>query len=372
MPIDAHPYANLFPFLTEDLADDLARDIKRNGLLDPIVLFEGKILDGRNRSIACEKVGVEPHYFEFTGTDAEALAYALSKNMHRRHLTESQRAMISAKVYLSASSKNKKMTQEKAAQDFKVSDRSVRHATRVLTAGDKDLIGRVDSGAIPVSIASKIAALPEANRKLVLADPAPEKAIKKVARRLKEEALADQIANLPNSQFGVILADPPWQFKTYSQDGMDRSADNHYPTQTTDAICQLDVSSIAAADSVLFLWATAPMLIDAIEVMATWGFDYKTHFIWVKDRQGTGYWNRNQHELLLVGTKGSVPAPAPGTQWPSIIDATVGRHSEKPDVFYDLIEEYYPYLPRIELNARGPSRPTWAVWGLEAMEEEYV
>jgi hypothetical protein len=81
---------------------------------------------------------------------------------------------------------------------------------------------------------------------------------------------------------------------------------------------------------VLFLWATVPMLPHALEVMAASGFSYKSSFVWVKPRAGTGYWNRNQHELLLVGTKGNVPAPAAGTQWSSVIEAPTGRHSEKP------------------------------------------
>jgi N6-adenosine-specific RNA methylase IME4 len=90
-----------------------------------------------------------------------------------------------------------------------------------------------------------------------------------------------------------------------------------------------DVPSISADDCVLFLWATVPMLTRALEVMAAWGFDYKSHVCWEKDRTGTGYWFRNQHELLLVGTKGNIPVPAPGTEWPSVIHAPVREHSRK-------------------------------------------
>jgi N6-adenosine-specific RNA methylase IME4 len=99
--------------------------------------------------------------------------------------------------------------------------------------------------------------------------------------------------------------------------------------------------------------------------MDAWGFTYKSNFAWMKDRAGTGYWNRNQHELLLVGTRGNVPAPAPGTQWSSVITAPRGRHSEKPERAYELIEHHFPNLPKIELNARC-GRPGWDSWGLEA------
>ena len=100
---------------------------------------------------------------------------------------------------------------------------------------------------------------------------------------------------------------------------MDRAADNHYQTSELADIKARDVAAIAADDSVLFLCATVPMLLQALEVMASWGFKYVSHFIWLKDKIGTGYWNRNIHELLLVGVKGDIPCPAPGTQWDSVL-----------------------------------------------------
>jgi N6-adenosine-specific RNA methylase IME4 len=99
--------------------------------------------------------------------------------------------------------------------------------------------------------------------------------------------------------------------------------------------------------------------------MAAWGFDYRSHFIWGKDRSGTGYWNRNRHELLLLGISGKVPAPAMGDQWQSLLNEPVGEHSEKPERFYGLVESYFPTLPKIELNARR-ARPGWDAWGLDA------
>lgn len=192
---------------------------------------------------------------------------------------------------------------------------------------------------------------------------------KKSRRRAREIELGAKQMALPEAKFGVILADPEWKFETYSEEtGMDRSADNHYPTSSLDAIKSRDVGSLAADDSVLWLWATVPLLLAGIEVMKAWGFEYKSHLVWNKDRVGTGYWFRNKHELLLVGTRGKVPAPAMGEQFPSVIDAPVGEHSAKPDIFYEIIEAYFPTLPKIELNARV-ARPGWVRWGYEAPEE---
>lgn len=190
---------------------------------------------------------------------------------------------------------------------------------------------------------------------------------KQERRATRERVLGGIQMALPQRRFGVILADPEWRFEPWSREtGMDRAADNHYPTSCTEVIAARDVPSIAADDCVLFLWATAPMLPHALLVMAAWGFDYRSNFVWAKDRIGTGYWNRNKHEHLLIGVRGSIPAPAMGTQWDSLIEAAVGEHSTKPERFLQLIEAYFPTLPKIELNRRGPARPGWDAWGNEA------
>jgi N6-adenosine-specific RNA methylase IME4 len=163
---------------------------------------------------------------------------------------------------------------------------------------------------------------------------------KKAKRAEREQELAERTAaaakTLNRKIYGVILADP-WRWEPYSREtGMDRSADNHYQTMDLTAIKALKVP--AADDCALFLWATIPMLPQALEVMAAWGFTYKSQFVWVKDKIGPGYWAREQHELLLIGTRGNIPAPAPGEQYLSVISAPRARHSEKPPVVYDMIE----------------------------------
>lgn len=195
--------------------------------------------------------------------------------------------------------------------------------------------------------------------------------IDKSERRAEREAeLGAKQASLPEKRYGVILADPEWRFEPWSRKtGMDRAADNHYPTSCTEVIAERDVPSIAAKDCVLFLWATAPMLPHALLVMEAWGFDYRSHQVWNKDRIGTGYWFRNKHELLLVGVRGDIPAPAPGENNTSVIDAPRGEHSAKPEVFLEMIERLYPSLPKIELNRRGPARHGWDAWGNESIQE---
>jgi N6-adenosine-specific RNA methylase IME4 len=195
--------------------------------------------------------------------------------------------------------------------------------------------------------------------------------IKQAKRAAKEAVLAAKQLALPDRRYGVIVADPPWPFKVYSREtGLDRSAENHYPVQTIEDICALPVSSIAAEDCVLFMWKTVPQLPAGLRVMERWGFKYVSGFVWVKNRQGLGFWARNNVEHLLIGTRGNIPAPAPGTQWKggNIIFADVRGHSRKPDEAMEMIESYFPSLPKIELHRRGPARPGWDCWGAEAAQ----
>jgi N6-adenosine-specific RNA methylase IME4 len=198
---------------------------------------------------------------------------------------------------------------------------------------------------------------------------ARERAMAEATRK----ASADLVRKSP--LYGVLYADPPWRFEPRSRvSGMDRSADNHYGTMATDEIAALKVP--VAKDCILYLWATAPMLDVAIDVLRAWGFTYRTHLVWVKDRTGTGYRVRNKHEVLLIGTRGEVPAPVPGDQPMSaihepeagdVIEAPVGRHSEKPEVFAEMIEREFPNVPKLELFARRP-RAGWDTWGNEVSE----
>jgi N6-adenosine-specific RNA methylase IME4 len=375
-----HPLANIFPLIDGDDFAALVEDVRANGLREKIKLYDGAILDGRNRYRACVEASVDPVFEIFDGGDP--VAYVISLNLRRRQLDESQRAMVAARLAnirhggdrksdqaanLPLEAPIQQVSQAQAAQLTNVGERSVRSARKVIECGDGDLAAAVDQGKLAVSAAEKIAALPEGDRKKVLAAPEPEKAIKKVVREKREEQLADRQRALPDKKYGVIYADPEWRFEVYSREtGMDRAADNHYPTTQTRDICARDVAAIAADDCALFLWSTQPMLPQALAVMAAWGFAYKSRCVWAKDRLGTGYWFRDKCEILLVGTRGNVPAPAMGDQWPSLIEAPVGAHSAKPEIFAEMIEAYFPHLPKIELNRRGSPRPGWDAWGNEA------
>lgn len=167
---------------------------------------------------------------------------------------------------------------------------------------------------------------------------------------------------LPSGKYRVLYADPPWE---YDNSGFDQSAAAHYPTMSVEAICALPVDDLCTEESVLFLWATSPLLPEALQVLAAWGFTYKTCLIWSKDRApGIGWYLKTNHELLLLGVRAETPHP---TEKPySVQSAEVGKHSEKPVLFYSLIESMYPG-PYLELFARS-NRQGWKGWGNEFAE----
>lgn len=135
--LQAHPLADIFPEISQSEIDQLATDIKANGLQERIVLYEGKILDGRNRYSACSYVGVEPEYQEYKGADP--LAYVISMNLHRRHLSDRQRAEIAARLATQKHGGDRKsgikwpighLNTKDAAKLLNVSPRSVRRVRK--------------------------------------------------------------------------------------------------------------------------------------------------------------------------------------------------------------------------------------------------
>lgn len=164
--------------------------------------------------------------------------------------------------------------------------------------------------------------------------------------------------------YPVVYADPPWRYEHSMTDN--RKIENQYPTMTLEEICNLPVGDIAAPDAVLLLWTTSPKLAESMDVINAWGFVYRTCIIWDKERIGMGYYARQQHELLLIASRGSIPVPEPENRPASVIRLKRdNEHSAKPHEFYTLIERMYPEYDRIELFARN-NREGWAAWGNQA------
>jgi N6-adenosine-specific RNA methylase IME4 len=384
--LEFHWLANIFPLVEGAEFDELVADIREHGLHEPIVVFEEKILDGRNRYRACMAAGIEPSFTAYTGD--EPVAYVVSLNLRRRHLDESQRAMVAAKLAILGHGGDRSSgkfaacsvpTQGEAAALLNISERSVRNAREVQEHGTPELVSAVERGAVSVSAAADVATLPVQEQQEIVARG--EREILEAAKAIRGEKARERYAArmarnieisarnspIPLSQrYPVILADPAWHYRLYDEEsGSSRAAAEHYPIMSLEEICALPVSDLATDAAVLFLWTTAPHLQESFQALAAWGFEYKSNAVWVKDKIGLGFFIRGQHELLLIATRGDMPCPLPANRPPSVITAPRREHSRKPDEAYELIERMYPDLPKIELFARQKARDGWSCWGNE-------
>lgn len=172
--------------------------------------------------------------------------------------------------------------------------------------------------------------------------------------------------------YDVILADPPWAFRTWSKKGNGRGPESHYPTLTREQLAALPIGNLVGPNAALFLWACWPSLLrDVPALLEAWGFTYRTlAFIWVKQtprgqglHAGLGYYSRANSEPCLLAVRGRMPVTAHDVH--QVIMTPVRRHSQKPDEQYGRIERLYPGRRYLELFARQKGRPGWDYWGNE-------
>lgn len=169
-----------------------------------------------------------------------------------------------------------------------------------------------------------------------------------------------------NKKYQVILADPPWEYNFATAKNIE--IERKYPTMSLSELKNLNIP--ADDNAVLYLWVTNPKLIEGLELMKHWGFEYKTNLVWDKNSNfGMGYWARSIHELLLIGTKGNFSPPDENKRILSIIRSNRREHSKKPDIIRTLISSWFPNYSKIELFARQRIE-SWDAWGNEVPKEQ--
>lgn len=372
-----HPALEFFPLVDQQTFDDLKKDIKANGLLHPILTCKGKIVDGRARLLACNDLGIDPTFEEVDGSETAISGMVVSLNLMRRHLSDSQRAMIAASIAKLNTGDNQHskgaISQGKAAKQFNVSVDSIQRAKKVQETGSKALIKAVDAGDLDVANAAVVASLPVDDQEKLVAKGKHE--ILKVAKELNkakkagkrnERVLAIQAIRAKNqpldSQGGcyeVIYADPPWNYL-----GKDATP---YPTMSIREICAMPVKERSADNAALFLWCPASLIQEGLAVISAWGFEYKTGAVWRKGESGMGSYFRVNHEHLLFAVRGNLPLVADGSQPVSCFEEAKTEHSRKPKKAFEMIEAMYPELTKLELFCRGEPRADWHGWGNECV-----
>lgn len=378
---DTHPAADAFPMMEPEAFEQLADDIKANGLEDEIVMIrEGKrefVLDGRNRLKACIQVRVKPRFTWYDGKDP--VGYVISLNLRRRHLNESQRAMIAAKLETIGHGGSRRQlascsepTRAKVAKQLTVGERSVARAKTVLERAAPEVVKAVEDGALTVSAAAEMVALPkDKQREIAGRVKANEEGrgarpgfVRSLVRKEQRRELAAKLnaepLPMPAGPFRVIVADPPWDYTKRDGDATHRMLS--YATMSTDQICALDVAARAHEDGcILWLWTTNAFMRDAYRVLDAWGFQEKTILTWAKNKMGLGDWLRGKTEHAILAVRGKPTHVLHNES--TLLEAAVREHSRKPDEFYELVERMCPG-GKLEMFAREP-RSGWSCWGAE-------
>lgn len=350
-----HAQADVVPTMGKLEFEAFRADIEQRGLLVPLeITAAGVVLDGRERLNAARELGltrvpvrvVAPH---------DQLDYMLRAAIQRRQLSASQRAALTIELhqYQQLAAEGRERQRANLRQHAEVATLPPRGKTREVASAWAGVSSRTLQDAASVHAHDPVL-FERVKRGQIAASPAARR-----VRRAQRDRRLGRAPAIPVGPFAVICADPAWP--SGSPDSA-KAPENHYPTMEIEAIKRLRPD--AADDAVLFLWAVNGLLDVAIEVMEAWGFTYRTNLVWVKPSIGLGHLARNQHELLLWGTRGNARVPEPEDRPPSVIHAERGRHSEKPEIFYELIERAYPELSKLEMFARR-TRPGWAAWGNE-------
>lgn len=368
----------VMPDLTPLEYEALKADIQERGVLVPVEVDEaGDLLDGHHRVRAWTELRAEgvtlPNYPKLVRTglnEEQKRNHARSLNVLRRQLSKEQRAEVMRSM------RSDGATYQEIAKATGVSVDTAHRVARGAELSDFGKVTGADGKNYPASYQkheplSPMQTLFVPGEAVVLDPHAAKRQVdeareeKREERRTEREAMhaAKAQPGALHGRYQVLYVDPPWRYEHSETDS--RKIENQYPTMELDAICALPVADIAENDAVLFLWATSPKLAEAMRVIETWGFTYRTCMVWDKERMGMGYYARQQHELLLIAAVGALPVPEPQNRPASVVRLRRdNEHSRKPNEFYELIECMYPNRTKVELFARN-QRDGWAAWGNE-------
>jgi N6-adenosine-specific RNA methylase IME4 len=346
--MEFHEIANVFPLIEGAEFKELVADIAANGLREPVILLDGKILDGRNRYRACVEAGIEPRSVEYSGTDP--VAFVVSLNLRRRHLSEGQRAWVAAQIANLDHGQKKAdsaiaLSQPEAAAMLNVSVDSVKRAKVVRDRGAPELQAAVATGQVAVSVAADVARLPGAEQREIVA--------RGEGQILEAAAVAAVEAQMPEGKFGTIVIDPPWPMQKIERDARPNQVAFEYPTMTEDELVAFGdrVNDAAADDCHLFMWTTQKFLPMSLRLLDAWGFRYVLTMVWHKPGgfQPIGLPQYNC-EFCIYARRGA-PAFVDTKQFATCFDAPRREHSRKPDEFYETVRRV-TVGPRIDIFSR--------------------
>ena len=365
-------FESLIPPLSAEEYSGLEKSILDEGVREPIVTWRGFIVDGHNRYKIATKYGLDFDTVEYDFADEAAVKeWMILNQFARRNISNYQRSLLALelKPLITARAKEKEHERKTTCQ---ISDKSfetidTKRELASFAGVSHDTISKVEY--------IEREAPDELKQQLSSGETSINAAYKQVRdaeKKAEREAAIEEAKAQPRSasyvdifttdkKYRVIYADPPWSYNDECKTGgvQSRGASGVYTVMTLEDICKLPVPS--QDNAVLFMWTTSPMLEVSFDVINSWGFTYKSSFIWDKVAHNRGHYNSVRHEFLLIAVKGSC-TPDVKKLYDSVVSIERTEHSRKPAYFRELIDELYPIGERIELFAREAA-DGWDVWG---------
>ena len=378
-------FKKLIPALTAEEFKQLEENILKDGIRDPLVLWNGYLIDGHNRYQIAFKHGLEYKTIdkEFD-SELDVKIWMVKNQFGRRNLED----FVKGELMKTLEDLEKQKGKDKQLQTLKqgvdipvlsIIDKTEKHNTQKIVAeklgwstGKKAQFDVVVKKA-PEEIKEKLRSGEVSINQVYKDIKKDEKKEIQIEKKKQYEERIETVSNnefkvdIFNTQnkFRVIYADPAWSYNDKQDTFQLGGAAKHYDTMSVLEICSLPVNEISEKDSVLFLWVTSPLLEDAFTVIKSWGFKYKTSFVWDKIKHNMGHYNSVRHEFLLIATKGSC-TPDNKTLYDSVqaIERN-NNHSEKPIEFLNIIDDIYNYGNKLEMFCRNIKKDKWFGWGNE-------
>lgn len=393
-------FKSLLPRLTSDEYDALETSILREGIRDPLIVWNGVLIDGHNRYNIAQEWGLDFEIFQVEFDDKyDALKWIYDNQKARRNWTDGNRfeALQTLRQHLKEKGKEKQgsrtdllsINDKKLDRNhndlFKCNVCNEQFDTPVWHCSNCDHHWPLEETKCKNCHTSKghntreeiAKELGWSTGKVAQAEQIWKKADDEIKEKVKNGDMTihqgyirtkrkerpKDPPELPDDKYRIIYADPPWKYGNVMPDYVTEQAD-HYNVMSISEICELPVNDITQKNAVLFLWVTSPILEESFRVIKAWGFKYKTSFVWDKIKHNMGHYNSVRHEFLLVCTRGSC-TPDVKKLFDSVQSIERSEHSEKPERFREIIDTIYPNGNRIELFARKETED-WEVFGDEA------
>lgn len=365
-------FQKLIPPLSSEELVALEESVTREGCRDPLVVWNDTIIDGHHRYAICHRYNISFSTVERNEleTELDVKLWMINNQFSRRNLpTETRLALAYRFKEFEAEKANARMqaTQFKEVDD--AASAPVRYPLETDKTNNEQKGKTLEVIAQKAGVSTRTAEQYDAIQRKGTEEQKNEVAegkasIKKVYTQIRkaERLEKNKATEWPEGKYRVIYADPPWSY------GDERSgfggAVDHYNTMTMEELKNMPVASLSEDNAVLFLWGTAPLLSEALELIEAWGFKYKTNIVWDKVKGSLGNYTSVKHEHLFIATRGSgVPDNTTRVDSVQTIERT-SRHSEKPEEFRNIIETLYSYGNKLELFARKKV-DGWEVYGNE-------